>query len=204
MEFRGDVEEVAKAALRALAEVVRSTHETLGQVVHDPRQRLSTEQQYLLSDTLEHIGDVREGFVLSQRASPRIQTSELRRLVQHVLLDWGWLEALGLSTAAGGQVELIGVQLIAYRHALVAMGLLPHLPAQVITFPQPYPTYSDVPVPAMPSQTLERIEEIEGVLYQAGRVPLDELDFDAVRRTYAFFEASAWLVDHYLPPSLIH
>lgn len=204
MEFRGDVEEAAKAALRALAEVVRSTHETLGQVVHDPRQRLSTEQQYLLSDTLEHIGDVREGFVLSQRASPRIQTSELRRLVQHVLLDWGWLEALGLSTAAGGQVELIGVQLIAYRHALVAMGLLPHLPAQVITFPQPYPTYSDVPLPAMPSQTLERIEEIEGVLYQAGRVPLDELDFDAVRRTYAFFEASAWLVDHYFPPSLIH
>jgi hypothetical protein len=56
----------------------------------------------------------------------------------------------------------------------------------------------------MPSQTLERIEEIEQVLYQAGRVPLDELDFDAVRRTYAFFEASAWLVNHCLPRTLDH
>jgi hypothetical protein len=202
MESRGDVEEAAKAALRALADVITSTHDALGHVVHDPTQRLSTQQQYLLSDTLEHIGDVREGFVLSQRSSPRTETSELRRLVQHVLLDWGWLETLGLSTMAGGQVELVEVQLIAYRHALMALGLLPHLPAQVVTFPQPLPTYSDVPVPAMPSQTLERIEEIERVLYQAGLVSLDELDFDAVRRTYAFFEASAWLVSHYLPRTL--
>jgi hypothetical protein len=204
MELRGDVEEAAKAALSALADVIRSTHETLGQVVHDPTQWPTTRQQYLLSDTLEHIGDVREGFVLSQRTSPRTETSELRRLVQHVLLDWGWLEALGLSTVVGGQVELVGVQLIAYRHALVALGLLPHLPAQAITFPQLHPTYSDVPVPARPSQTLERIEEIEQVLYQAGFVPLDELDFDAVRRTYAFFEASAWLINHYLPRTLDH
>jgi hypothetical protein len=167
-------------------------------------QRPTIKQQYLLSDTLEHIGDVREGFVLSQRTSPRTETSELRRLVQHMLLDWGWLEALGLSTVAGGQVELVGVQLIAYRHALVALGLLPHLPTQAITFPQPHPTYSDVPVPAMPSQTLERVEEIEQVLYQASLVPLNELDFGAVRRTYAFFEASAWLVNHYLPPTLMH
>ena len=202
MESRGDVEEVAKAALRALADVIRSIHDTLGQVVHDPTQRPTTKQQYLLSDTLEHIGDVREGFVLSQRTSPRIQTDELRRLVQHVLLDWGWFEALGLSTEIGGPVELVGVQLIAYRHALVALGLLPHLPAQAITFPQPHPTYSDVSVPAMPSQTLERVEEIEQVLYQASLVPLNELDFDAVRRTYAFFEASAWLVNYYLPPTL--
>jgi hypothetical protein len=204
MELRGDIEETAKAALRALADVIRGTHDTLGQAVYHPTQRPTAKQQHLLSGTLEHIGDVREGFVLSQRTSPRAETSELRRLVQHVLLDWGWLEALGFSTVAGGQVELVGVQLIAYRHALVALGLLPHLPAQAITFPQPLPTYSDVPVPAMPSQTLERIEEIEQVLYQAGLVPLDELDFDAVRRTYAFFEASAWLVNHYLPPTLVH
>jgi hypothetical protein len=202
MVLRGDAEEAAKTALRALADVVKSAHDTLGQVVQDPRQRPTTRQQYLLSDTLEHIGDVREGFVLSQRTSPRTETSELRRLVQHVLLDWGWLETLGFSTVAGGQVELVGVQLIAYRHALVALGLLPHLPAQAITFPQPHPTYSDVPVPAMPSQTLERVEEIEQVLYQASLVPLNELDFDAVRRTYAFFEASAWLVNYYLPPTL--
>jgi hypothetical protein len=204
MDLPGNGKQAAHAALHALADVVRNTHDTLGQAVHYPTQRPTVKQQFLLSDTLEHLGEVREGFVLSQRTSPRAEMGELRRLVQHVLLDWGWLEAMGFSTAAGGQVELVGVQLIAYQHALVALGLLPHLPAQAITFPQPYPTYSDVPVPAMPSQTLERIEEIEQVLYQAGLVPLDELDFDAVRRTYAFFEASAWLVNHYLPPTLMH
>ena len=204
MELLGDTEEAAKGALRALADVVRSTHDTLGQAVHHPTQRPTVKQQFLLSDTLEHLGEVREGFVLSQRTYPRAAIGELRGLVEHVLLDWGWLEAMGFSTAAGDQVELVGVQLIAYRHALVALGLLPHLPAQAITFPQPRPTYSDVPVPTMPSQTLDRIEEIEQVLYQAGLVPLDELDFDAVRRTYAFFEASAWLVNHYLPPNLDH
>ena len=204
MELLGDIEEAAGGALRALADVIRNTHDTLSQAVHHPMQRPTVKQQFLLSDTLEHLGEVREGFVLSQRISPRAEIGELRRLVQHVLLDWGWLETMGFSTAPGNQVELVGVQLIAYRHALVALGLLPHLPDQAVTFPQPRPTYSDVPVPAMPGQTLERIEEIEQVLYQAGLVPLDELDFEAVRRTYAFFEASAWLVNHYLPPSLDH
>ena len=204
MKKRGDTRETARATLHALADVIRSTHHTLGQAVHYPAQRPTIRQQSLLSDTLEHIGDVREGFVLSLRTSPRFEMDELRRLVQHVLLDWEWPEAMGISTVAGGQVELVGAQLIAYRHALVALGLLPHLPAQAISFPQPHPTYSDVPVPGMPSQTFERIEEIEQVLYQAGLVPLDELDFDAVRRTYAFFEASVWLVNHYLPPTLMH
>ena len=204
MELRGDVEETAKAALRCLADVVRSAHDTLGQAVHHPAQRPTIKQQALLSDTLQHISNVREGFVLSQRTSPRTEMNELRRLVQDMLLDWGWIETIGLSTMAGGRVELVGYQLIAYRHALVALGLLPRLPAQAISFPQPHPTYSDVPVPALPVQTLQRIEEIEQVLYQAGLVPLDELDFHAVRRTYAFFEASAWLVNHYLPPTLMH
>jgi hypothetical protein len=202
MKKRGDTRETAREALHALADVIRSTHDTLGQVVHHPAQRPTVKQKSLLSGTLQHIGDVREGFVLSQRTSPRTEMSELQRLVQDMLLDWGWLETIGLSTTEGGQVELVGFQLIAYRHALVALGLLPRLPAQAISFPQPHPTYSDVPVPAMPGQTLERIEEIEQVLYQAGLVPLDELDFSALRRTYAFFEASAWLVNHYLPPTL--
>jgi hypothetical protein len=109
---------------------------------------------------------------------------------------------MGLSLTPGNEIELVGNQLIAYQHALVALGMLPRLPAQAVTFPQPRPTYADVPVPAMPSQLLERIEEIERVLYRAGLVPADELAFEPLRRTYAFFEASLWLVDHYLPPML--
>jgi hypothetical protein len=148
------------------------------------------------------VEDVREGFVLSQRTSPRSELWELRELVQSVLLDWGWLERIGISTKAGDQVELVGGQIIAYQHALVALGVLPHLPAGAITFPQSRPTYADVPVPGKPGQALERIEEIEQILYQATLAPLDELAFEAVRRTYAFFEAGAWLVDHHLLPIL--
>jgi hypothetical protein len=148
------------------------------------------------------VEDVREGFILSQRISRRIEFWELRKLVQSVLLDWGWLETMGISTEPGDQIELVEGQIIAYQHALVALGVLPHLPARAITFPQSRPTYADVPVPGMPGQTLERIEEIERILYRASLAPLDELAFDAVRRTYAFFEASAWLVDHHLLPLL--
>jgi hypothetical protein len=45
---------------------------------------------------------------------------------------------------------------------------------------------------------LDRIEEIERTLYRATLMPLDDLAFDAVRRTYAFFEASAWVVNQHL------
>jgi hypothetical protein len=201
MGNRRDIE-TAKEALRALAGVIRSTHGTLGEAVHHPARRPTAQQQRRLSDTLEHVEDVREGFVLSQRSSTRTELWELRRLVQSVLLDWGWLETMGISMKPEDQVELVGSQIIAYQHALVVLGVLPHLPARAVTFPQPRPTYADVPVPGKPSQTLERIEEIEQILYRATLAPLDELAFDAVRRTYAFFEAGAWLVDHHLLPIL--
>jgi hypothetical protein len=99
-------------------------------------------------------------------------------------------------------VKVINNQLIAYQQAAMALGALPNLPTEVITFPQPRPSYADISVPTAPDQILERIEEIEHVIYQAGIVPLDQLAYASVRRTYAFFEASAWLVDQY-PPSLL-
>ena len=194
--------EAAKGALRVLARIVRTTHDTLRQAIVHPTQQPTPERQHHFSDTLDHIEDVREGFVLSQRASPLTSLAEVQWLVQHVLLDWQWVEAMGLSLAPGDEIELVDNQLIVYQHALVALGMLPRLPARAVTFPQPRPTYADVPVPAMPGELLERIEEIERVLYRAGLVPADELAFEPLRRTYAFFEASLWLVDHYLPPML--
>ena len=91
---------------------------------------------------------------------------------------------------------------INYPQATMALGALPNLPLEVITYPQPRPSYADISIPTTAGQMLERIEEIEQVIYQAGIVPLDQIAFAAVRRTYAFFEASAWLVDQY-PPSLL-
>ncbi len=194
--------ETARESLRALARVVKATRETLAQAVYHPEQQPTRERQRRLSDTLEHMGDVREGFVLSQRTPLHAELWELRELIQHVLLNWQWVEDMGLLMSPSDQIEFVGNQIIAYQHALVALGILPRLPAQAITFPQPRLTYADVPVPAAPGEMLERIEEIERVLYQAGIAPMERLAFGPLRRTYAFFEASLWLVNHYLPPIL--
>lgn len=197
----GDVE-AARESLRALVKVVKATHSTLAQTVYHPSQPPSRERQRQLSDTLEHMGDVREGFVLSQRMPLPTELGELRELIQHVLLNWQWVEDMGLLMTPGDQVELVGDQIIAYQHSLVALGVLPRLPAQAVTFPQSRPTYADVPVPSAPGELLERIEEIEHILYGASIAPLDKLASGPLRRTYAFFEASSWLVNHYLPPIL--
>jgi hypothetical protein len=88
--------------------------------------------------------------------------------------------------------------LLYFNHALVALGALPHLPAQAVTFPQRRPTYADVTAPGLPGELLARIEEIERVIYQTEAMPTRALAYDPLRRTYAFFEASAWLVNNYL------
>ncbi|OUC08400.1 hypothetical protein RY27_09225 [Litorilinea aerophila] len=83
--------------------------------------------------------------------------------------------------------------------AAVAMGYLPRLPAQQITFPHSYsdpPTYADIPVPSTPGEMLWRIEELEQMLWRLMSADMQELvqrQYGPLRRTYGFFEASAWL-----------
>lgn len=192
----------ARQSLRTLARVIKTTHQVLFESVHHPRHSSLQQRQRQLSQTLEHMGEVREGFVLSQRMPLPLELGELRELIQHVLLNWAWVEAMGLLMTPGDQVELVEDQMIAYQHALVAMGAVPRLPAQVITFPQPASTYADLSFPGSPSELLDRIEEIEQVVYRASVKPVGELAAGPLRRTYAFFEASSWLVTHYLPPLL--
>jgi hypothetical protein len=194
--------EAARESLRTLAKVIKATHQVLFQSVHDPLRSSIRQRQRQLSETLEHMGEVREGFVLSQRMPLPLELRELRELIQHVLLNWGWVEDMGLLMTPGDQVELVEDQIIAYQHALVALGVLPRLPAEIITFPQPGPSYADLSAPGSPSELLDRIEEIERVVYRASVKPLDELTVGPLRRTYAFFETSSWLVTHYLPPVL--
>jgi len=187
-----------KEVLKTLVKAIRSTYETLSQVIQRPDTPPKPQQAHYLSTSLEHIGHMREGFILSQRVSTHSEADELRYLAQQVLFDWQWLEELGLALKSGDQIERLGSQLITYQHSLTVLGLLPHLPPEVITFPQPHPSYADVPVPRLPGQMLDRIEEIEHILYRASFAPLDMLAFDAVRRTYAFFEASVWVINQHL------
>lgn len=97
------------------------------------------------------------------------------------------------------QLEYVRTQLMAYGMALVALGHLPGLPAAQITFPHSYtepPSYSDILAPHSPGEILWRIEEVEEILWQVMASDPGELvsrRYGSVRRTYGFFEASAWL-----------
>lgn len=187
--------------LRDLTRIVETTRQALVAMIREnnwPEGQLSNGRLGQFTETLEHIGEVREGFILSQRTSPQATLSEIQGLVEDILLDWKWVQELNLAFAPSDQVETLGEQLVVYNHALVAMAVLPRLPADAITFPQRNPTYGDLTAPKLPSETLARIEEIERIIYKAEVTTVKNLDYGSFRRTYAFFEASSWLVKKYL------
>lgn len=191
--------------LRDLARIVDTTRQALAEMTREENWsdgQLANNRLGQFSAALEHIGEVREGFILSQRTSPQATLSEIRGLVEDILLDWKWVQELNLAFAPSDQIESLGEQLVVYNHALVAMAVLPRLPAEVITFPQRHPTYGDVTAPTLPGETLARIEEMERIIYKAEVTALRHLDYASFRRTYAFFEASSWLVNKYLDPLL--
>jgi hypothetical protein len=192
-----------REALRELIRVVNSTRQTLAALIQAPERAATTDSSGRFSETLEHLGEVREGFILSQRTSPHLSLAELRSLVQAILLDWEWLQEMDLGLAPNTQLELLDQQLVAYNHTVIALGVLPRLPAEAITFPQqPRPSYGDLTVPVLPGEMLARIEEIEKMIYQAEIRPIKTLAYGPLRRTYAFFEASSWLANNYLGPLL--
>lgn len=190
----------AREALRDLARIVKTTRQTLATVIQEQRQagRQLNYRPGQFAETLQHLEDVREGFILSQRTSLSMSIEELDRLIQHVLLNWDWLQPLNLAFSPADEIETPQPQLLYFNHALVALGALPHLPAQAITFPQKRPSYADVTAPGLPGELMARIEEIERVIYQTEAMPRKALAYDPLRRTYAFFEASTWLVNNYL------
>lgn len=192
--------------LRELARIVNFTRQTLAAKLQQdqPAGHSSRELAGQLFDALEHLGDVREGFILSQRTSPSVSLAELRDLVRHILLDWEWVHGMNMILAPGHQVDLLNQQLVVYNHALVALAVLPNLPPEAVTFPQRRPSYSDLTAPLLPGELLARIEELERMIYQADFKPVTSLDYGPFRRTYAFFEASSWLANSYLEPLLRH
>jgi len=203
--------EATRQALQELADIMQTTRRLLLVIISDtdlPGKQLSSfgfirqrrPQSGDLFKALTHIETVREGFLLSHRTDTSEQVSTLRDLVAHVLMDWDWLQSLNLSVELNLEVDQLDQQLIFFNHALVALGALPHLPADAVTFPQRQPTYADVTAPAEPSELLKRIEEIERTIYQMDIMPHKTPQPGPLRRTYAFFEASSWLVDQHLKP----
>jgi hypothetical protein len=179
--------------------------------------RLDRVEQLVLQQARTYLRSVREGFVLSVRTSQLTQSSEIHYLLDRVMFDWPQLsQDLGLdengwATGAepgeksladakdNAQVERVRHQLLAFGMAVVALGYLPRLPSKQITFPHSYskpPTYSDIPVPHTPGEMLWRIEELEQMIQRMMAGDLQELvqrRYGPLRRTYGFFETSAWL-----------
>lgn len=167
--------------------------------------------QFVLQRARDYLGEVREGFVLSVRTSQVADRNELSYLLERVLTDWNALSAeLGLDDQSPDGVELpdheAGVklvrrQLLAFGMAATALGYLPRVPTEQVTFPYSYnkpPTYADIAPPDSPGEMLWRIDEVEQMVWQVMCADMTELvkkRYGALRRTYGFFEASALLAN---------
>ncbi len=181
------------------------------------RANLDQVEHMVLRQASDYLHKVREGFVFSVRTSQVVQTGEIRFLLSRVLTDWAQLSReLGLEDVVGAapgveevsgdpdqvaeqRVQHIRHELLAFSMAVVALGYLPRLPSKQVTFPHSYsdpPTYVDIPVPSTPGEMLWRIEELEATIWQMMANDMQELvlhRYGPLRRTYGFFETSAWL-----------
>lgn len=180
------------------------------------RQQSGLEQmeQLILQQARDYLAEVREGFALSVRTSQVGERSELRFLLDQVLMDWSAIwDELGFADEADNATqhttnslpgepvtpERLRHQLLAFGMAAVAFGYLPRLPSDKITFPHSFSkpaTYSDIPTPKTPGALLSRIEELEQMIWRLMGGDLQDLvnrRYGALRRTYGFFEVSAHL-----------
>lgn len=174
-----------------------------------PKSGLEKIEQLILQQARDHLAQVREGFVLSVRTAQLDQKAELRFLLERVLVDWNaFSHELGIETSQGQDADandaLVPVdearqQLLAFGMAAVALGYLPKLPAEQVTFPYSYndpPTYCDIPAPNSPGAMLSRIDELEQMIWRLMGGDMQSLlnqRYGALRRTYGFFESSAHL-----------
>lgn len=181
--------------------------------LREKQRKIDPVEQIVLQQARDLMAQVREGFVLSVRSMQAPSKAELRFLLERVLHDWGTLsEELGIQvgTADGGPagqsgegqpVERLRHQLLAFGMAATALGTLPRTPSEEVTFPYSYgkpPTYCDIPAPATPAAMLQRIEELETMLWKLMAADLQELvnhSYGPLRRTYGFFEVSARLAN---------
>lgn len=185
----------ARQTLRKLTVLALETTQALYDGLQNPDAEPSPERSAALNRILEELKPMREGFILAFRTPDVALASELHDLINY-LIDWQWLHELGLRWETDDQIERLGGQVVMYQHAVIAMGVLPRLPGNVITYP--YGQYRDIPVPSTPGETLTRLEELENTIWAASSEPVRSLSRGALRRTYGFFEATTWLIANHL------
>jgi hypothetical protein len=187
--------EDARQTLRQLAIIALEANRALYDGLQSPNTEPSADSRAALNRILEHLARTREGFQLALRTSDITLASELRDLLVY-LVDWTWLTEIGLRWTTDAPLERLSGQMVLYQHALIALGILPRLPTNAVTFP--HGIYTDIPVPSTPGETLTRLEELERTIWAASSEPVNAISRGAVRRTYGFFEATTWLIANHL------
>jgi len=185
-------------AFFAMGNIAQRTKELLGEYMRRRDEPLSPDRREYLTLTLHHIDYVREGFKITLRTTAVRDLSELRDLIRQTLMTWDWLEEFDLELQPDTEIHHPLKQTLAFAHSYITLGVLPRLPAWAVTYPENPPTYADIPVPHTPGEILARIDELETVLAEATAKPKREADPEPLRRTYGFFETSAWLVSRHL------
>lgn len=185
-------------AFFAMGNIAQRTKELLSEYMRRRDEPLPSDRQEYLTLTLHHIENVREGFKITLRTTSVRDLSELRDLIQRTLMTWDWLENYNLRLEPDTKIYYPLNQTLAFAHSYVTLGVLPRLPAWAVTYPDAPSTYADIPVPHTPGEVLARIDELETVLSEAMAKPKCEADPEPLRRTYGFFETSAWLVFRHL------
>ncbi|HEY64679.1 MAG TPA: hypothetical protein G4O02_08910 [Caldilineae bacterium] len=122
--------------------VVHQALKTLARRLEAAEQAPSQRERLALSAALEYLGQAREGFFLSLRTGAVPDRSELAYLVRQALVDWQWLEELGIDLEEPSQIERVRSQLIAFAMAAIAIGMMPRLPPEQVTFPSFRPLYT--------------------------------------------------------------
>jgi hypothetical protein len=188
--------ESTRRMLRRLMHVAEQTRKSMGQAAQSQTRSASPAQMEVMTDALGYLAQAREGFIITLRTPTSLTTTEMRALIERVMVDWDWLESMGLERQSEPEILPVEEQLIAYHHSLLALGVLPRLPPEAVTFPGYRRTYSDIPVPTTPHETLDRLEEMERALseVEAADGDTDVWLKEAVRHTYGFFEATHWLM----------
>lgn len=182
----------------AMGNIALETKEVLNEYIRRRDEPLPSDRQGSLTLTLHHIEHMREGFKITVRTSAFRSLSELRDLIRDTLIDWKWLKAYNIELMPDTEIHYPRQQTLAFAHSFVTLAVLPRLPQQAITYPGEPHTYADIPVPRTPGEILARIDELERVLWEATAVPEREADPGSLRRTYGFFETSAWLIFQHL------
>lgn len=158
----------------------------------------------LATQTLPHVEDMEAGFHIWLRAGAS-ELAELRQLVMRAGLGAvmphgraeeraALIEAIQAMTGAGGEREIApppARRLAAIDHARLVFALIPQTPVSDVHYPAGLRTYGDISPPRTPTELVERIEELERLVWTIATGVRPRLSDGGYRRTYGFFDTAA-------------